>query len=151
MREVRRESIGLCELKPDIGQQKDLRANGERIVLKKKDFTLPESIHDSITSLTLTMNSALATWSLLIDKGEGFAQRLSASDNKERFREYFLKMRQDYEAVVVMSKSIGELSRCVDTGSKRTADSGQMENHQRANINPPGTTRVSHAWNSGLK
>ncbi len=93
--------------------EKNEQAVEGRVNLGEKDLASFESVHESISSLTHTVNSALAAFSLLMDDGEGFAQRLSGSDRKEQFQEYFLKMRKDYAEVAIISKSVAEFTRLV--------------------------------------
>jgi hypothetical protein len=93
--------------------KKNEQAVDGRLNLDERNLSSIESVHESISSLTHTVNSALAAFSLLMDDGEGFAQRLSRSDRKEQFQEYFLKMRKDYEEVAIISKSTAEFARLV--------------------------------------
>ena len=110
MSELRTEPIPLCEWKPDSNAQENKQDEVSRMNLAQKNLSSIESIHAPIASLTHTVNSAVAAFSLLLDNGEGFAQRLSGSDKKEQFREYFLKMRKDYDEVAIISQSIAEIT-----------------------------------------
>lgn len=93
--------------------EKNEQALDGRVNLGARNLSSIESVHESISSLTHTVNSALAAFSLLMDDGEGFAQRLSGSERKEQFQEYFLKMRKDYEEVAIISRSTAEFTRLV--------------------------------------
>ncbi len=110
MRKERREPKALLDLKPDNCDQKNKQAEEWRMSLGEKNLSSLESLNQLVAPLTLTVNSALATISVLIENGDGFAQRLSGSDKKEQFREYFLKMRKDYDEVAVISQSIAEIT-----------------------------------------
>jgi hypothetical protein len=110
--------MSLIELKPGSEFPENFQRRDNRLeagLLNPGEKVLPSlaSIHESVSSLTLTVNSAMAALSLLIESGDGFAQRVSGPDKKEQFREYFLKMRHEYQAVSVITESLGALSRIV--------------------------------------
>jgi hypothetical protein len=110
MREERTGPMPLLDLRPDRCDQKNKQAEEWHMNPGKKNLSSLESLNQLVAPLTLTVNSALATFSVLIENGDGFVQRLSGSDKKEQFREYFLKMRKDYNEVAVISQSIAEIT-----------------------------------------
>lgn len=82
-----------------------------RINLQEKNLAPLKSLHQSVASLTLTINSALAAISLMTEDCEGLVSRLAESDEKEELQNYFLEMRQEYGTVATITKSIVEFTR----------------------------------------
>ena len=140
--------MSLLDLTPENGfaasrDEKNEHAVQGRVNLGEKDLSSIESVHVSISSLTHTVNSAVAAFSLLMDDGEGFAQRLSGSDRKEQFQEYFLKMRKDYEEVAIISKSMAEFTRLVAIRSSETVDAKQLKRNALTEIDILQSTKDS--------
>jgi hypothetical protein len=143
IREERTEPMSLLDLEPERSEQKNKQDEERRMNLDEKNLSSLESLHESISSSTQTVNSALAAFSLLIDNGEGFAQRMSGSDKKKQFREYFLKMRQEYEKVAIITESIGEFSRLIADQSGRIVVAKQIEKNAITSIDIPRSTKIS--------
>jgi hypothetical protein len=143
MREEGRKPMSLLDLKPDRYEQKNKQAEEWRMNLGEKNLSSLESLNQLVAPLTLTVNSALATFSVLIENGEGFAQRLSGSDKKEQFREYFLKMRKDYDEVAVISKSMAEFTRLVADRSSGFVDATQQKKKELTKIDTPQSAKDS--------
>ena len=78
---------------------------------EEKNIASIGSIHQSVSALTHTMNSALASVSLIADDCEMLSERLPNSDEKTKLRENLGEMRQEYTSVATVVKSIVELSR----------------------------------------
>ncbi len=139
MQEERRYPEALLDLKPASCEQKNQPV--------EKNLSSLESLIQLVAPVTLTVNSALATFSMLIENGDEFAQRLLGTDKKEQFREYFLKMRQEYEKVAIIAESMAEFTRLVANQSGRIVVTEQIEMNTITSIAPPDQRRFHPANN----
>ncbi len=145
--------MSLIELKPGSefpgsSKRRNDRLEEGRLNPDENNLASLASIHESVSSLTQTVNTALAALSLLIDNGDGFAQRLSGPDKKEQFREYFLKMRREYQAVSVITESLGVLSRIVANQTSGFNDTEQIQKNKLTQSSTFPPTKTSRAQNS---
>ena len=116
MRDERRETLTLDDLKWVSFRQKnqhiEIGLNAD-----KENFSPLFSVQASISPLTHDMNSSMEALSRLFDEGEELAQRLSGSDNKEEFRQYFLRMKKEYQVVADIARPIAALPTLVTNGT----------------------------------
>ena len=70
-----------------------------------------EMLHQSIYSLTQTANTALATARLVLDESESSIEGMSPSVTRDQLRRNCEEMKQEYETIAMVTKSLIELTR----------------------------------------
>lgn len=70
-----------------------------------------ELLKNSVTSFSKIVNMTLTTMSLLTDESEHLLHPLINPEGREHFRRYFRKIREEYETLTAVTKSIVDLSK----------------------------------------
>lgn len=78
---------------------------------RQRNLASLELLKNSIASFSQIASTALTTIASLNDESERLLQPLIAPEGKEHFRRYLGKMREEYETMATVSKSIVSLSR----------------------------------------
>jgi len=108
-----------------------------------------EMLHQSIYSLTQTVNTALATVRLMLDESETSIDEMSSSGKKDQLRKNCEEMKQEYETISMVTKSFVELTRLMFNRFSAGRITPQVPPSGKAKEGKPGTSNSQTAKRRG--